>query len=114
MRIDSYSFGRIVIDGAEHTSDIIIYPDRVDASWWRREGHLLVPEDLSEILSHPPEVLVIGTGQSGVMQVPQKTAEALRQKGIKVHIARTADAVTLFNRLQREHARVVAALHLTC
>jgi len=114
VRIDSYSFGRIVIDGTEYTSDVIIYPDRVDASWWRREGHVLVPEDLSEVLAYPPDVLVIGAGHSGVMQIPQKTAEAFRQKGIKVHIARTADAVTLFNRLQREHARVVAALHLTC
>ncbi len=114
MRIDSYSFGRIVIDGAEYTSDVIIYPDRVDASWWRREGHLLVPGDLPEVLASPPEVLIIGAGHSGVMQVPRKTAEALRQRGIEVHIARTADAVTLFNRLQRERARVVAALHLTC
>jgi len=32
MKIDSYSFGRIVIDGQVYTSDVIIYPDRVDAS----------------------------------------------------------------------------------
>lgn len=114
MRIDSYSFGRIVIDGKEHTSDVIIYPDRLDAFWWRREGHLLVPEDLSEVLTHPPQVLVIGTGHNGVMQVPRKTVEAFQQQGIEVHIARTGDAVALFNRLQQEHARIVAALHLTC
>ncbi len=114
MRIDNYSFGRIVIDGTDYTSDVIIYPDRLDATWWRQEGHLLVPEDLSAVLAHPPEVLVIGTGHNGVMQVPRKTTEALRQKGIEVHILPTGGAVTLFNRLQREHARVVAALHLTC
>lgn len=114
MRIDSYSFGRIVIDGKVHTSDVIIYPDRLDASWWRDEGHSLVPADLPEVLTHPPQVLVIGTGYNGVMQVPRKTVEAFQQQGIEVHTARTAEAVTLFNRLQREHVRVVAALHLTC
>jgi hypothetical protein len=114
MKIDSYSFGRIVIDGTEHTSDVIIYPDRLDASWWRREGHLLAPEDLSGVFAYAPGVLVIGTGHDGVMRVPPQTVEAVREKGIEVHIARTGDAVKLFNRLQREDVRVVAALHLTC
>jgi hypothetical protein len=114
MKIDSYSFGRIVIDGTEHTSDVIIYPDRLDAPWWRKEGHLLAPEDLSEVFAYSPKVLVIGTGYNGVMAVPPKTVEAVQEKGIEVHIARTGDAVKLFNRLQREHARIVAALHLTC
>ena len=41
MKIDSYSFGRIVINGKTYTSDVIIFPDKVDASWWRKEGHLL-------------------------------------------------------------------------
>lgn len=114
MMIDEYSFGRIVIDGKEHTSDVIILPDRVDASWWRREGHRLIPEDLPDVLDHPPEVLVIGTGHDGAMQVPEETAEALRQMGIEVRITETREAVEDFNRLQREGAKVVAALHLTC
>jgi hypothetical protein len=33
---------------------------------------------------------------------------------MEVFADRTADAVENFNRLVREHARVVAALHLTC
>jgi hypothetical protein len=28
----------------------IIYPDHIDASWWRGQGHLLQTEDLAEIL----------------------------------------------------------------
>ncbi len=55
MKIDSYSFGRIVINGKTYTSDVIIYPGRVDASWWRKEGHLLQLEDVAEALQAKPD-----------------------------------------------------------
>jgi hypothetical protein len=48
------------------------------------------------------------------MRVPEETLAALRSAGVEVRIAKTGDAVDDFNRLQREYARVVAALHLTC
>jgi hypothetical protein len=62
MKVDSYSFGKIVIQGTVFASDVIIYPSRVDAAWWRNEGHLLQVEDLAEALRTKPGVLVIGTG----------------------------------------------------
>lgn len=114
MKIDSYAFGRIVVDGREYTSDLIIYPDRIDENWWREEGHRLTPEDLPEILHDPPEMLVVGTGHDGMMRLSPADLERLRQAGTEVFVGRTADAVENFNRLVREHARVVAALHLTC
>jgi hypothetical protein len=48
-RLEDYSFGRIVVDGDEHTRDLIVLPDRVVANWWRREGHSLVIEDLEQV-----------------------------------------------------------------
>ncbi len=113
MKIDSYSFGRIVIDGKTYTSDVIIYPGRVEASWWRKEGHLLQPEDLTEALRAKPEVLIIGTGYSGVMQVPRETVDALAARGIEVKVERTSKAVEVFNEPQGKKT-VIAALHLTC
>lgn len=114
MTIDDYSFGRIVIDGKAYTADVIIYPDRVDATWWRREGHRLAPEDLPGVLSDPPEVLVIGTGHDGCMKVPAETLERLRAGGTEVLVARTGEAVGKFNRRRKEQPRTAAALHLTC
>ncbi len=40
MRIDHYVFGKMVVDGKTYTSDLIVYPDRVDPSWWRPEIQL--------------------------------------------------------------------------
>ena len=59
--IDSYGFGEIVVDGQRYTSDVIIYPDRVDSSWWRKEGHRLSIEDLEDIVKAKPETLIVGT-----------------------------------------------------
>jgi hypothetical protein len=114
MSVDAYSFGRIRIDGAEYTTDVIVFPGRVRDRWWRREGHSLELEDLSEVLADPPATLVVGTGYYGNMQVPQQTLDALRGRGIEVRVCRTGDAVKELNRLQQEAARVVAALHLSC
>ncbi len=114
MIINEYDFGRIRIEGKDYASDVIIYPERVNATWWRKEGHRLIPEDLAEVLKKPPQVLVIGTGYFGRMVVPQATLDALHAQGIKTHVARSSEAVEEFNRLQQEAASIVAALHLTC
>jgi hypothetical protein len=113
MKIEHYSFGRITIDGKTYTSDVIIYPGRVDSSWWRKEGHYLQVVDLVDVINAKPEVLIIGTGYSGVMVVPKETVSHLESKGIEVHVARSEKAVEIFNKLQKEKL-VIAALHLTC
>ena len=66
--IDSYQFGRIVINGKEYTSDVIISPNTINGNWWRKTGHELCLEDIADITTENPEALVIGTGvKTGVM-----------------------------------------------
>jgi hypothetical protein len=62
MRITHYSFGRITVDDEIFTSDVVIYPDRINSSWWRKEGHLLQVADLKEIVKESVPFLIIGTG----------------------------------------------------
>ena len=112
MHIDSYTFGRIVIDGKTYTSDVLVFPERVVSPWWRRQGHLLQMEDLVEVIRERPEVLIVGKGFSGLMKVPQGLLDELGSLGIKVIAERTTRAVTIFN--DYSGGRVAAALHLTC
>jgi hypothetical protein len=114
MRITEYEFGRIAIEDKSYTSDVIIAPEQVIDSWWRKQGHNLQIEDLDDVVNAQPDMLIIGTGYYGRMQVPDETKRYLEERGIKVLQAKTGDAVTEFNRLQKEYARIVAALHLTC
>ena len=111
--IDSYRFGEIVVDGHRYTSDVIIYPERADSSWWRKEGHRLQIDDLKDIVAHEPEVLIVGTGDAGVMTIPQETVAYLQQKGIKLISERTAQACQTYNRMSGS-GKIIAALHLTC
>jgi hypothetical protein len=114
MRIESYDFGKITIDGKTYTSDVIILPQEIRESWWRKEGHCLQIDDLTDVISAKPDALVVGTGYYGNMAVPAATRNFLEAKGIQVHTAKTAQAVREFNELQKNIANVVAALHLTC
>jgi hypothetical protein len=114
MRIEDYRFGHIRIDGRDYDSDVIVGPEQVRDHWWRRQGHRLHTDDLQEVVAADPEVVVIGTGCYGRMQVPEATRRFLEERGIEVHATRTGQAVDLFNELQQEYARIVAALHLTC
>ena len=114
MHIDAYRFGHIAVDGHSYDADVIIFPDHVQERWQRQEGHRLAQEDLATALAQKPEVLVVGTGYYGRMQIPEQTLDALRSAGIDVRTYRTSEAVAEFNRLQRACARIVAALHLTC
>lgn len=113
MKIDAYSFGEMVIDGKAYHSDLIIFPDRVKANWWRKEGHLLQLEDLDEIIAENPEVLIIGTGSSGIMKVPEALRKELLKKKIELYVADTRKAVEIFNSVT-EAKRAIAAFHLTC
>ena len=112
-RIDSYNFGRIVIDGKSHGKDVVILPDRVISNWWRDEGHNLTPQDLGEVMAARPQVLVVGKGAFSRMDVDDQTVKALKEAGIELIALPTGHACQAYNRLREEKA-VAAALHLTC
>jgi len=112
MRIESYSFGHIVVDGEEATNDVIVLPKRVFRNWWRRDGHTLVLEDLREVLDELPQHLVVGTGAYGRMRPDPETLERLRERGIEVEALPTDEAVRRYGEL--DAAQTAAALHLPC
>ena len=111
--IDSYAFGRIVIDGKRYTTDVIIFPDRVKHGWWRKEGHQLCTDDVKEVIQERPEILVVGTGSVGLMRVLPETKESLESVGIRLIVENTRKACETYNQLSKSR-RIVAALHLTC
>jgi hypothetical protein len=114
MTIGAYRFGEIEIDGRVYTSDVIITPDHVVDTWWRKEGHRLAVADLGDVVAAKPDIVVVGTGYFGRMAVSDDARRYLEARGIRVREARTRHAVQDFNHLREQHGRVVAALHLTC
>lgn len=112
--INDYHFGSITIGQQTYRSDVIIYPDRVDAHWWRKEGHALCLADIKEGIAYQPEILIVGTGAYGALTVSKEVYDLAAQKGIELLVHKTSEACKAFNHLQQSGKRVIAALHLTC
>lgn len=112
MRLGGYRFGRIEVDGVPYHEDLWVCAGKI-GRWWRREGHWVHPEDLKEVLALSPEVVVIGTGFSGMLQVTAEAAKLLSSQGIELRVARTNEAVEVYNELAQKK-RAAALLHLTC
>ncbi len=112
MTIDDYSFGRIVVDGEEHSKDVIILPNRVVPNWWRKDGHSLVIEDLEDVIDELPQTLFVGTGAYGRMHPRPETIEQLKARGVEVETLTTDRAVARYN--DSDTSTTAAALHLTC
>lgn len=115
MHIDDYGFGRIRIDGKDYSRDVILLGEEVRGPWWREAGgHVYAVEDLGEVVSAAPEVVVLGTGYFGRVKVLDETLVALKEAGSEIVVERTGGAVEAYNRFAGDGRDVAAALHLTC
>ena len=111
--IESYNFGQIVVNGKNYTSDVIIFPDRVQGDWWRDDSHELTLKDITGIMAENPEILLVGTGASGMMRVLPEVEREAEARNIQFIVQPTGEACDIYNQLSRVQ-RVMAALHLTC
>jgi len=112
--IEAYHFGSITLDGRRYQADIKIVDGRVVSDWWRQQAHVLNVFDVDDILAAPPEILIVGMGQPGMMRVAETLRATLVASGIELTEEPTTKAVQSFNRLCLEGKRVAAAFHLTC
>ncbi len=112
-RIEGCRFGLVVIGGRRYTRDVLVFPDRVMADWWREQGHALAVADLQALVEDLPQVLVVGLGHVSRMRILPETSEWLSRLGVELISASTPEACEAYNRL-RLQKRTAAALHLTC
>ena len=113
MKIESFTFGSITIEGKTYTGVVIVYPDRVEESWSREEEHRPQIREFTDIVNAEPDILIIGTGYAGVLSIPDQIRNYLTSKGIEVRVEKTRQAIEMFNEL-RNKEKVVAVLHITC
>ncbi len=111
--IESYSFGKMKINGDLYSKDLIVFPDRIDSSWRRKSGHCLEWEDVQDILEENPQVLVAGTGFAGRMKVHENLIRKCRELDIELIIKKTKTAVKEFNK-HCSCKKTCGAFHLTC
>ncbi len=112
-RIESYDFGRVVVDGKCYSADVIVTPGGVKADWWREEGHSLCPEDLEGVLGPGIEIIIIGCGANGALRVPDSTRIWLEEQGVRLYALPTREACDRYNEMAGS-GKIIAGLHLTC
>ncbi len=112
--IDTFFWGRMVVNGQKFTSDLIIYPDgRVENSWRRTQCHVLQAGDLAPLISADPQFLVCGLGVLGRVRTDPALEADLAEHSIRLVSARTGKAVQIYNELAPLNS-VAACFHLTC
>ena len=116
-RIASCQWGRVSIDGHGTVKDAKLYPGGARAWDWRETGTRhdpgIQPADIIEIIEHGAETVVLSTGVLRMLRVSPETLTVLQERGIRVHVVPTGEAVTTYN-LLRETERVGALIHSTC
>ena len=116
--INSTEFGQITVDGIVYDHDIRIL---VNGEVKKRKkalakeiygtSHKIGPKELESVCKGDPEILFIGTGQSGLAELTAEGRELLRERGIQFQTLPTPQIVAPFNDCQK---RKVALIHVTC
>ncbi|MFX1572751.1 MAG: MTH938/NDUFAF3 family protein [Promethearchaeota archaeon] len=109
--IKNYQFGSISLENETFYEDIILLGKSVIPNWWREKGHHISKEDLKYVLDYAPELLIIGTGNSGLMNVPLELTKNLNFEIISLP---TQEAIQLYNQEIKGNRKIAGAFHLTC
>jgi len=119
-RIIEHRWGSLFVEGENGPCDFKdakLYPGGCRAWNWQETGTEHSPgvqlADVEELLEHGARVVVLSRGVLGRLQVPDETVHWLEGRGLTVHVARTAEAIQLYNHLREEHS-VGALIHSTC
>jgi len=117
--ITRFEWARFTINGAVHGTeegvgkDILLCAEGVSA-WHEREGHKLKPGMLTRALKLKPEVLLIGTGVDGALEIGKKARAAVEAAHVPLVAMRTPQACQEYNRLFHLRKKVVLLAHGTC
>ncbi len=114
-RIQDYSFGKMVIAGKNYSSDLVILPSgSILSPWIRQSGHLLVLDDMPELLETDVTHIIIGTGASGRMQMDPTLLSHFKDTNIIVDCHPSPQAPDIYNKTVDAGIRLGACFHLTC
>ena len=117
-QIDATQFGSITISGKRYEHDVII---RLSGMVKKRKkklskarygtSHTISLEEATHIFQNKAKRLIVGTGQSGCVELSDEAAKFLRKNGCSVDLLPTSEAVAAWNSAQ---GAVIAMFHVTC
>ncbi|HUT10158.1 MAG TPA: ROK family protein [Thermoguttaceae bacterium] len=112
------SFGKIEVDKKTCSYDVYL---RVDGKVKKRDktlarqlygsSHTVGPEELEKVCKGGPEVLFVGSGASGQIEVNEGARRFLQQRRIRCEVLPTPEAIKAYNQSTQRRA---ALIHVTC
>ncbi|MEO0097355.1 MAG: MTH938/NDUFAF3 family protein [candidate division WOR-3 bacterium] len=114
MKIEKTGFGWIIIDGKKYNYDILILANGEILNRYENfsgDNHEFSIEEAQKLLNPKPEVIIIGTGQSGILKVKEETIQFLKEQKVKLIALPTPKAIEVFHKLKDIKA---CLFHLTC
>ncbi len=109
--IQAFEFEKIVIDGREFGTDVMIYPNGKIKKWKRKDEHDLRASDIKKIVKQHPKRVILGLGTVGNLNVRPKVYEMLKEAGIEILAYKTDKAIEIYKE-QREEEGMAALLHI--
>jgi hypothetical protein len=117
--INSCQFGSITIDGKKY-GQVLILGDRVEERDEKKlqdmfgTTHRIGPWEIAKLIDGSPEVVFIGTGQEGVLEVDEDVSLEIEEAGPRLIVQPTPQAVVTYNELVKRNKIVNALIHTTC
>ena len=116
MKWGKCRFGRLKVDGAKYTQDVVLDRGRLrkrkkkpSREFREQFGH--TPVSLKEEIPWECRRLVIGTGMQGRLPVMDEVRAEAQRRGVELVVCPTAQAVQV---LEEDPADTNAILHVTC
>ena len=119
LHINSTSFGSITINNKKYGQVLIvgkIVEERDEKQLYKlfNTTHQIGDWEVEKLLSNQPEVIIIGSGQSGVLEVSPEVKGKLTTGEARLKILITPEAIAEFNKIYKEGKKVNALIHTTC
>jgi uncharacterized protein len=109
--IRSYSPGSVTVNTSTYSSSIIIHGDKLITDWPPQTFSAITEAHLQQLLSHHPEVILLGTGSKQQFLSHELSYPILRA-GIGIESMDSMAACRTYNILASESRNVLLALLL--
>lgn len=119
LKIDQVEWGRIIINGKEFKQVLIIGDEvyeRDSEALHQLFGttHKISDLEREKLFMGKPDVVIIGSGWEGLVEVNQGIKERSRELDIKLVILKTPLAVGEYNKITDQKGKINALIHTTC
>ena len=117
-KIEHNKFGSITVGGVKYENDILI---RLDGEVIKRKkklskevygtSHKLSLAEAEFVYETGVEKLIIGSGQSGMLELSKEAGEFFKHKQCKITLRATPEAIEAWN---KSTGKTIGLFHITC